>query len=79
MCPACGMNFRSRLKVCRHLRHGAAACVLACSSGLLPAFSEEEIRAADERDPLERAARRRAGVRDMAGPRVIRGQVLSAG
>ena len=78
ICPACGVNFHSRLRVCRHLRHGAAACVLACASGQLPVFSEAEILAADERDRLERAVRHsRAGVRDMAGPRVIRGgQVL---
>ncbi len=79
VCPACGVNFHSRFGVCRHLRYGAAACVLACSSGQLPVFSEAEIQAADERDRLERAVRRRAGARDMAGPRVLRGQVLVAG
>ena len=79
VCPVCGTEFQSRIRVCRHLRHGASACVSACASGLLPAFPAEEIRAADERDRLERAARRMAGVRDVAGPRVIRGRAVAAG
>ncbi len=46
-------------------------------SGLLLVFSPEEIQAADERDRLERASRRKAGVRDVAGPRVIRGRAVA--
>ncbi len=77
ICPACGVDFHSRIRVCRHLRHGASACVLACANGLLPVFSPGEVLAADERDRLEWAARRKAGVRDFAGPKVIRGRVVA--
>ncbi len=51
--------------------------MLACSSGSLLTFTVEEVEAADEPDRLERASRRRAGVRDVAGPRVVRGHVVA--
>ncbi len=73
VCPFCNVDVHNRIRLCRHLRHGAAKCVAASSSGLLPAQPPEEVEAANDRDRLERAARRKAGVRDAAGPHVIRG------
>ena len=72
VCPACGADFRSRIRVLRHLAHGAADCMAACIGGSLPRHTEEEIAAADERDRLERAAKRKRGLRDVAGLPFVR-------
>ena len=73
VCPSCGIDFFSRVRVCRHLKWGAAACREALLSGALPAESPEEVFLADERDRAMRAARRKCGMSAVAGPRVYRG------
>ncbi len=71
-CPSCHVEFHSRLRLLRHLVHGARYCVEACTPGALPALAPELVAVADEADRLTRAANRRRGVRDVVGPRVRR-------
>ncbi len=66
-CPACGSDFRSRIRALRHLVHGARSCVEACGPASLQPCNPFEVEAADERDRRERALRRRIGLRDVSG------------
>ncbi len=67
ICPALGGDFRSRIRALRALPHGAQGCVAACRDGLLPVHAPELAAAADERDPIERAWRRKLALQDVAG------------
>ena len=76
VCPVCGTDFRSRLRVIAHLRsrptvagsaggwrRGAAgACRALLLEGDYPRLSADEQLAADERDRLHRKACRTAGI-----------------
>ena len=68
VCPACGGDFRSRLRVLKHLERGASACQAALASGRLPVFSAEAIAAADATDALARRAAKDRGVWPESGP-----------
>ena len=67
VCPVCGGDFRSRVRLIRRLVHGAAACVAACAKGLLPRLDPQRIAEADQHDCQARAKRRKAGLRDHDG------------
>jgi hypothetical protein len=73
VCPACGIDFFSRIRVCRHLKWGAAACREALLEGSLPVECPEDVGAADARDRALRTARRHVGLSAVAGPWVRRG------
>ncbi len=69
----CGVILFFNVRVCRHLKWGAAACKEALLSGALPQALPEEILSADLRDRDLRVARRKVGLSAVAGPRVRRG------
>ena len=73
VCSAYGVNFHTRIRVCRHLKWGASSCQSAFRSGLLPTSPLEAVLAADLADRSLRQARRKAGFSAVAGPRVRRG------
>ncbi len=75
-CPTCLVDFRSRVRLLRHLTHGGVLCVAAVRDGLLPPADPEAVTAANELDRLDRAARRRLGLRDCQGPAVRRPVLL---
>ena len=72
VCPACGKDFFSRIRVCRHLKWGASLCRDMLDAGALPSAPVEEVLAADATDRALRIARRKAGLSSVAGPRVSR-------
>ncbi len=67
VCPVCGGDYRSRVRLVRHLVHGSAACVAACAAGVLPVLDPQRVAEADECDRSARAKRRKAGLRDHDG------------
>ena len=73
VCPACGVIVFSRVRVCRHLKWGAAGCKEAMMSGALLQASPEAVILADQQDRALRVARRKVGLSAVAGPRVSRG------
>lgn len=73
----CPVEFHSRIRLLRHLTHGAAACIHAVTSGELQPLDAQIIAAASERDRLERVMRRRLGLRDVAGAPVVRAPVVA--
>ena len=72
VCTACGKDFYSRIRVCRHLKWGAALCREMLEAGVLPTAPAEEILAADAADRVLRIARHKAGLSSVAGPWVSR-------
>ena len=50
VCPACGQDFRTRPRVLQHLAYSSKRCSMQMRAGALPAFSDEEVRAADLKD-----------------------------
>ncbi len=52
--PACGGDFRTRIRVIRHLPHGAQSCVAACAGGHLPSLPGEVVEVAERLDREER-------------------------
>ena len=67
LCPTCGGEFRTRVRLLRHAAHGANACVAAVQAGLLPPLPAATVAAANAADKLSRAAGRKSGQRDHAG------------
>ena len=72
VCPACGKEYFSRIRVCRHLKWGSAACRALLDAGVLPVAPAEAVVVADAADRVLRTTRRRAGLSSVAGPRVTR-------
>ncbi len=72
VCPACGKDFFSRIRVCRHLKWGASLHRDMLEAGVLPIAPAEEVLAADAADRALRHARRKVGLSSVAGPRVSR-------
>ena len=71
VCPVCSGDYRTRIRVIRHLLHGTAACVQACIDGAMPVLPNDLVEEADRLDRATRASRRRAGLRDHVGPAFI--------
>ena len=72
VCPACGKEYFSRIRVCRHLKWGSSHCRAMLEAGVLPIAPPEAVAAADAADRVLRVARRGAGMSSVAGPRVSR-------
>ena len=69
-CPCCATEFHTRTRLLRHLVHGATACV-AFAAGL-PLLADEARQVEDAAEVAQRAARRKAGLRDHAGLPVLK-------
>ena len=67
VCPACGVDFRSRRRVRIHLRAGAASCREALASGALLRADPEAVAAADQAQATQARESRRAGRDTTAG------------
>ena len=61
LCPTCGVDFRSRLRLMTHLERGALGCVLRFRLGALPEISEERAEQLRQADAAEFRAARRLG------------------
>jgi hypothetical protein len=73
-CPACNVDFRSRVRVISHLRlrqDAVGACRAAVLTGRFANFTEEQVQAADEADLVHRRACRRTGRHPAHGPPCI--------
>ena len=71
-CPACGVDYRQRIRALEHLHGRSKRCRAMMEAGLLPRFPEPEVAAADAADRAHRRASNRAGIGIMAGPPCIR-------
>ncbi len=78
-CPACGGDFRSCIRALRHLVHGASSCVAAWDGDFLAVCDPPLVEAADERDRIDRASRRRLGVRDVCGLSFLKAVAVALG
>ena len=75
VCPVCSDDYRSRIRVIRHMLHGTAACVAACKAGDVPVPDPCLVAEADRLDQASRARRRKLGLRDHDGPGFIAADV----
>jgi len=72
VCPACGIDFRHRLRALEHLYRGARACVQAVADGSLHRFSDAEVAAADLADQQYRSRCSKQGRSALQGPPALR-------
>ena len=77
ICPACGVDLRSRRRVRIHLRAGAASCREALTSGALVRADPTAVLAADRAQAAQSRESRRAG-RDTSAGLPCRAALLSA-
>jgi len=71
ICPACGNDYRTRLRALEHVERGSARCRLAVLEGGMVPHSPEVIAAADAVDREVRRHARAQGVSVYAGPPAI--------
>ncbi len=72
ICPVCSSDFRSRIRLVRHLVHGSRRCVAESKAGRLPVLAPCIVAEADAADRARRATRRKAGTHDVAGLPFVR-------
>jgi hypothetical protein len=72
VCPTCRTDFRTHVRLAKHLTMGARKCVDAAAQGALPIASPEDILAAAAADRAERASARREARDECSGPPAFR-------
>ncbi len=68
VCPACGNDYRMRLRALEHVERGSKVCRLAVLGGGMLLRPPVEVAAADAADQQWRRSARQRGVADLAGP-----------
>ena len=71
-CPACCIDFRSRLRVLHHLGQSGTGCAVLLEEGLVLNPSPAQVAAADLQDRAHRKRCCSNGVHELSGPPCIR-------
>ena len=75
VCPACGGDYRNRLRCLQHLERASQPCRAALDAGLLPEVAPDVLAEAEVTDRLWRRSARAEGRSELAGLPAIRASI----